>query len=312
LYRSFDDVYRQPKTIQTAKSETFPRQIEYHPTMPNMMAVGTMSGHILLTDLTKPSSVVKDIDTWHQKNVLGIAWIKSHPSMLIAGLENGNLCMYDFDKADHSRDPKVHQFRSHPRLTSVHVNATDQICASSGYQSIVQVFDVTTGVHLHDINGHDASVNVIKFANLNPNLLLSTSFDQTAKIWDIRDFSRPASVMKCSRSVIMGCFSPDDRFVLTSSSDNEVRQWRTVDGTLDRLFPIPPLCSSQNFTRSYYINKGNYIIVGSCEQPDVMVFNSSTGRQLTSVSIHAPSFSSCCLYLSLFIPQPLASLMIDD
>lgn len=83
----------------------------------------------------------------------------------------------------------------------------------------------------------------------------------------------------------MVCFSPDDKYLLSSAVDNEVRQYLTVDGRLHLHLDITKLHSKINYTRSYYMNKGKYIIVGTCEESVVRVFDSEHGKFLRDVPL---------------------------
>ena len=58
----------------------------------------------------------------------------------------------------------------------------------------------------------------------------------------------------------MVVFSPDDRYLLASAVDNEIRQYTCGDGRLHTLFDTPKRNSLHNYTRSYYMNGGEYII----------------------------------------------------
>lgn len=58
---------------------------------------------------------------------------------------------------------------------------------------------------------------------------------------------------------VMVVFSPDDKYLLVSAVDNEVRQY-LLDGTIHTHFETPHRGSSHNYTRSYYMNGGDYII----------------------------------------------------
>jgi hypothetical protein len=48
---------------------------------------------------------------------------------------------------------------------------------------------------------------------------------------------------------------------------------------------IPPSGSSQNYTRSYYMNGRDYIISGSCEENVVRVYSAQTGRHLRDLAL---------------------------
>eukprot|EP00268_Persea_americana_P045974 TRINITY_DN4714_c0_g1_i1.p1 TRINITY_DN4714_c0_g1~~TRINITY_DN4714_c0_g1_i1.p1 ORF type:complete len:118 (-),score=22.67 TRINITY_DN4714_c0_g1_i1:262-615(-) len=50
-------------------------------------------------------------------------------------------------------------------------------------------------------------------------------------------------------------------------------------------FNIAPTGSAQNYTRSYYMNGGDYIISGSCEEKIVRICCAQTGRRLRDISL---------------------------
>jgi hypothetical protein len=85
------------------------------------------------------------------------------------------------------------------------------------------------------------------------------------------------------------CFSPDDRYVMSSAVDNEVRQY-LIDGTPVLRYELKQLQSNTNYTRAYFMNGSDYIIVGSCEESSVKVCETATGRILTEVECAGGKF----------------------
>ncbi|CAL8989260.1 unnamed protein product [Prunus brigantina] len=96
---------------------------------------------------------------------------------------------------------------------------------------------------------------------------------------------RPCYTSSSSRGNVMVCFSPDDHYLLVSAVDNEVRQLLAVDGRLHLNFEIASTGSSQNYTRSYYMNGRDYIISGSCDEHVVRICCAQTGRRLRDISL---------------------------
>jgi hypothetical protein len=60
--------------------------------------------------------------------------------------------------------------------------------------------------------------------------------------------------------IVMLSFSPDDLFLLTSAVDNEVRQYTALDGRLNLIYDIPKLNRTDNYTRSYFVNGGGFVV----------------------------------------------------
>lgn len=149
-------------------------------------------------------------------------------------------------------------------LTSIHCNCDDRFMVASGYTKDVQIFDIATGqVSRVYKQIHEDHINISRFANHLPNILLTCSFDNTLKMWDTRDhYQVPIYSLQSEAGNVMVCFSPNDQYFLASAIDNEVKQYCTVDGRLDLSYNIKPVGSNINYTRSYYGNDGQIIISG--------------------------------------------------
>jgi WD40 repeat protein len=114
-----------------------------------------------------------------------------------------------------------------------HKQSTSAHCVVGGYRPVLSLYDLGTGGLLRTVPGlHDTHINVVKFSHHSPNLFCSSSFDRSVKVWDIRDFTRPIFSYQSPGPIVMACWSPDDRYVLTSALDNDVRQLCSNDGKL--------------------------------------------------------------------------------
>lgn len=148
------------------------------------------------------------------------------------------------------------------RLTSIHCNADDTLLSASGYTQSVNVHDLQTGQQLRRLkNIHSQHINLARFANMMPYLLLTCSFDQQICMFDLRTNNRvlragsdpsdpetylnmassPVPIYSCKSvtSNVMVTFSPNDQYFLSSGVDNEVRQYHVVDGKQHIEYPIP-------------------------------------------------------------------------
>ncbi|XP_023634011.1 uncharacterized protein LOC17879667 isoform X2 [Capsella rubella] len=237
-------------------SQLSPRQFEYHPLDPSLMVFGTLDGEVVVLN-HESGKIVRYIPSHgSQSSILGLCWLKLYPSMVIAGSANGSLKLYDIQKASSVVTTNSHvtsgsvTFDDFDQLTSVHANSTDQLFLASGYSKDVALYDIDV------------------------------------KLWDLRlEPSRPCYTASSTKGNVMVCFSPDDRYLLASAVDNEVRQLLTVDGRLHLNFEIVPRVSSMNYTRSYYMNGNDYIISGSCDENVVRVCCAQTGRRLRDVTL---------------------------
>lgn len=269
-----------------------PRQFEYHPSDSGLMAFGTLDGEVVVVnhESEKIFSYVPSLGAMN--SVLGLCWLKKYPSKLVAGSDNGSLRLYDikhWQSAVTGRNFSANDFAfdDFDQLTSVHVNATDELFVASGYSKNVALYDINTGKCLNVFSDmHHQHINVVKFSNYSPSIFATSSFDQDVKMWDLRQRPiQPCFTATSSRGNVMVCFSPDDLYLLVSAVDNEVKQLSAVDGRILLDFQIASTGSSQNYTRSYYMNGRDYIISGSCDENVVRICCAQTGRRLRDISL---------------------------
>lgn len=269
-----------------------PRQFEYHPSNSSLMVFGTLDGDVVVVNHESEKIVSYIPSLGAMNSVLGLCWLKKYPSKLIAGSDNGSLKLYDIQHmsstvADIYCSAGSATFDEFDQLTSVHVNSTDELFLASGYSKNVALYDINSGRRLQMFTDmHQEHINVVKFANHSPFLFVTSSFDQDVKMWDLRQKPmQPCYTASSSRGNVMACFSPDDHYLLVSAVDNEVKQLLAVDGRLHLNFEIASTGSSQNYTRSYYMNGRDYIISGSCDEQVVRICCTQTGRRLRDVSL---------------------------
>ncbi|XWS68099.1 hypothetical protein CRYUN_Cryun04dG0061200 [Craigia yunnanensis] len=283
-----------------------PRQFEYNPSNSSLMVFGTLDGEIVVVNHENEKIVSYIPSLGAMNSVLGLCWLKKYPSKLIAGSDNGSLKLYDIQHFA-STSNRMHTgagsvtFDEFDQLTSVHVNSTDELLLASGYSKNVALYDINRERRLQVFTDmHQEHINVVKFSNHSPSIFATSSFDQDIKMWDLRQKPiRPCYTASSSKGNVMVCFSPDDHYLLASAVDNEVRQLLAVDGRLHLNFEIPYTGSSQNYTRSYYLNGQDYIISGSCDEHVVRVCCAQTGRRLRDISLEGKALGSSMFVQSL-------------
>jgi len=294
---------------------------------PDRLIAGCANGGAAMykVDLAKAKQMVEEMEEMKQQdetfNVVRHAYsIPHNPIRSSRSSTSSTSSSHSASAASSSSHPTgalslVHSYQSEltQRMTSLHANATSTLLAASGYTTTVNIMDLETGQLVRRMrNIHGGHINITRFANHMPHLLLTCSFDKEMKMFDLRcnrstSSNRsgsihaslfgggistsagpsPVPIYTCRSKAgnVMVTFAPNDLYFLSSGVDNEVVQWTTVDGRASLRYPIPQLHSPSNYTRSYYLNEGEAIVSGSSSSEMLYVASSVDGSIIDSIDM---------------------------
>ena len=278
----------------------YPRQFEYHPVLHDRMVFGTLEGKVVLMDHVQGKMLASTRMRSEVHPILALSWMKSDPRMFVVGAANGSVIMLNsqmmVEEPSHSI---VYEYPPFGDLTSLNINSTDDFFLTSGYSEDVSLYDLRNGSKLRHLPKlHEQHINVLKFSNYSPHIFATSSFDKTTKMWDLRESCDRPIWSRSSRSgVLMVAFSDDDRYLVSSAIDNEVRQY-SFQGDELLEFQVQPTGSDHNYTRSYFMNCSDYVVSGSCQEDVVRVMSTCDGKLLTEVLMENFSpFPQLCVYV---------------
>jgi len=145
-------------------------------------------------------------------------------------------------------------------------------------KGIATIWDTETGKLLSTLS-HTSSIRSLKFSS-DSKIILTASWDYTAKVWNAETGSLLANLNAHSNMVNNANFSPDNKTIITCSSDNTAKVWNTVDGKLIYTFFVVDsadyfILSPQGYYLTtpaaskllHYVSKGAKVI--TFEQLDV-------------------------------------------
>lgn len=183
----------------------------------------------------------------------------------------------------------VHQYCACEELSSVTINSTDDYMLVSGRSPDITIHDVATGVKLETLSGlHAGSINIVRFAHTSPHLFVTASFDQTCRLWDLRQRisgHQPLLNVETGSLSVMCCFDDSDEWLLCSGVDAALRQVCLRSSEVyPESFAIPPVNAETNFRRAVYLQGGREFITAGTEEGFFRVF-SRCGRDLGVVSL---------------------------
>ncbi|EGC30489.1 hypothetical protein DICPUDRAFT_92970 [Dictyostelium purpureum] len=284
-YTEYQDILNENPRVNTLEKIVYPRQLEYNPSIPNLIVVGAMNGRVHVYDENKDEIIYDNIVS-NPSMILGLSWIKNYPCFL-AGSENGSINLFNLSKTKNPKN-QILSFDPFYKLSSLHTNCQSDTMVVSGSCDFVSIYDINSCTLLRKLEkAHTKKINVVKYASYDPYGFVTSSFDGTVKRWDTRCLnSGPTLTSKESfGEIIMSVFSPDDRSILVSGCDNQVYQLDSRTGTLNIKFEIHRSNQEFNFSRSYYTADGNYCVIGSCDENCVRFYSTSDGKFLRDVSL---------------------------
>ncbi len=109
------------------------------------------------------------------------------------------------------------------------------VAVSNQQHGAVRVLDAKTLAPIATLEGHTNTVLSLAFSPAG-NLLVTTSGDQTARVWDLGASPPTCRVLQHPLEVGQAAFSPDQRLLATLCIDRMIRVFRVADGTLVETF----------------------------------------------------------------------------
>ncbi|KAK0757073.1 hypothetical protein N5P37_010599 [Trichoderma harzianum] len=95
------------------------------------------------------------------------------------------------------------------------------MCSEDG---LICLWEGKTGILRREIRGHEDFIRCINFSQ-DSKALVSTSDDETVRVWDAYDENRSLTLRGHESWVRCAKFSPDGQFVVSCSDDRTLRVW---------------------------------------------------------------------------------------
>ena len=139
----------------------------------------------------------------------------------------------------------------------------------------VYLWDANTGQKLREFAGHTDIIQGVTFSG-DGRRLLTTSWDGTARIWDVDTGKNLLVLQHASGTLVFGAaFSPDGRFVLTGGTDNTLHLWDAQTGAKLRDF----VGHGAAISSIAFSADGRYALSGSADAT-ARLWDVATGKEL--------------------------------
>ncbi|OAJ36787.1 hypothetical protein, variant [Batrachochytrium dendrobatidis JEL423] len=174
--------------------------------------------------------------TEHSGGIVALDFAKRGQIVFSASMD-GTVRAFDLVRYRNFRtftSPKPVQF------SSLAVNTSGEIvCAGSSDSFEIYVWSVQTGRLLDILSGHEGPVSALAFSM--DDVLASSSWDKTVRIWDIFARDKQSEIFDHQSEVLTLAFTPDSKCIATATLDGQICIWdlnlskqiTTIDGRKD-------------------------------------------------------------------------------
>jgi WD40 repeat protein len=258
------------------------RQFEFHPCLPHIVLVGDTRGGVNIVQ-TDNENVRPRVMVDHTP-VIALSWMHHNPHTAVCGTADaGNINFLRYDSEADSQEVALQQvlkIESFPRLSSLSVNCTDDFLLASGSTHDVSVYDIQSGKVVQRAFGvHNHSINVSRFAHNSPHVFATASFDNTCKVWDIRQPMHGNSATKVLHTGgpnVMCAFSPGDKYLLCSGIDTHIVQYDLPTFSVThKSFPLRPEAHQSRYRRSMYFASGRHFLTSATHESHIRIMSAS-------------------------------------
>lgn len=286
VYNSIINVVSELQLCRTACP--FDRRVtamEWHPTNPDVLAVGSKGGDIILWDTKNVNNdkFIQGIGAGGIINALKF-WPEDHKKVLSAAVD-GRVTLHDFE----GKRTQVLADTTNPHdywYCSVDVNEQRRMIVAGDNVGNTQLMSYD-GKKIFDFRLHKNKVTHTEFSPREDWLLCTSSTDQTVQFWDVRMMKDRKSflyLLKHDKPINSAYFSHTDGCrLLTTDQYNQVRVYKAPEWTLEQTV-LHPHRFFQHITpiKASWHPLQDLVVVGRYPDPK---FEGYTEGELRSIDI---------------------------
>ena len=194
------------------------QSIDIHPTK-KIIISGSEDSTARLWDLNLKKEIYRFIDA---KNVINTVKFSLDGNKIITGGKDGILRVYDLESRLLQQEIKT------GIITAIAQHPTRELVLVGTANSNILVIDIIKGTKILEIYGHRLPILSLEFSkddHHGKEYLVSSSTDESVKIWDANTFDELLSFQAHSGAVHAVKFSPVNTSLATSSYDRSVAIW---------------------------------------------------------------------------------------
>lgn len=198
--------------------------LAYHPDGKRLAAGG--SKEVFIIDVTGGDVIGKL--TRQAGQVTALAFSRDGKTLAVSGgaaATTGDVRLYDMPPTGAPADKPAHILPGHKDVVYVLAWSPDnKTLASTGYDRLIKLWDVTTGKEIRTLKDHSDTVYGLTF-NHDGTLLASAAADRAVKVWDAANGNRLYTLGESTDWLYALAWSPDGRHLAAAGVDKSIRIW---------------------------------------------------------------------------------------
>ena len=204
------------------------QDLKWHPSEQHLIASAATNGAVVVWDLNRMNTsraMMQFVLTDHERTVNRVSWHPSDASLLLSGSQDSTVKLWDVRRGTCTQ---TYGSRSEVRDVQFSPHYTNYFAAVLE-NGVVQLWDIRRGEKpFEKIVAHNGLVLAVDWHPDDRNKLASGGRDKTIKIWNLKDSSRPETVIQTIASVGRLQWRPGFSDCIASSSrltDYDVHVW---------------------------------------------------------------------------------------
>ncbi|CAG2225726.1 unnamed protein product [Mytilus edulis] len=215
--------------------------MEWHPTNPNILAVGSKGGDIMLWDTANVNNDKMIQGIGAGGNIQAIKFWPNDSNKILASALDGRVTLHDVEGRQSNVLADSYNFYDF-WYCSVDVNDKRKMVVAGDNVGNTQLMTYE-GKQIFNCRLHKQKVTHAEFSPREEWLLCTSSTDQTVQFWDVRmmkDRKSSLYILKHDKGINCAYFSGTDGCrLLTTDQGNQVRVYRAPDWVLERKISHP-------------------------------------------------------------------------
>lgn len=170
----------------------------------------------------------------------------------------------------------VRQWNLTGEVWALAISSDGRMIAVGGTDKIITLINLASGEVSGILAGHSNYISAVAFAtSLGKAVLASSSYDGTARIWDINTGEVLTKLVGHSAEINDVVFQPNDKLIATSSADKTVRIWRVDSGE-----PVRVLSGHDNIVFALLFSQSGDRLVSSSQDHTIRLWDVSSGETI--------------------------------